>query len=195
MVWSLGNAFRNETFADHGSRYLCPIHQRRGTPRAEAFCRTGHPHYRGSYRLSALRYEDRTVYRPLHSLQDNEWALTRGQVCSVGGFDSRRGFGGIGNACEDGTGSVVLKFFNQPYLRDHYRQGMNLVIYGQVKRDAYFTALSASPTRSVKCWKKNPPLPPSIRGAWSLSIAGSDPCAREPCGRSCSVQWHACLRT
>ena len=109
-----------------------------GPRRAEAFAEQGIRTIGDLIGYPPFRYEDRTVYRPLHSLQDNEWALTRGQVCSVGGFDSRRrGLAVLEMLVKDGTGSVVLKFFNQPYLRDHYRQGMNLVIYGQVKRDAY----------------------------------------------------------
>lgn len=33
-----------------------------------------------------FRYEDRTEYRPLRSLREGEWVLTRGQICSVGGI-------------------------------------------------------------------------------------------------------------
>jgi ATP-dependent DNA helicase RecG len=85
-----------------------------------------------------FRYEDRTVYRTLQSLREGEWVLTRGQICAVGAFEARRRRLSIFEILvRDGTGSVELKFFNQPYLRNVYRQGMKLVIYGQVKRDTY----------------------------------------------------------
>jgi ATP-dependent DNA helicase RecG len=85
-----------------------------------------------------FRYEDRTVYRTLQSLREGEWVLTRGQICGVGAFEARRRRLSIFEILvQDGTGSVELKFFNQPYLLNVYRQGMKLVIYGQVKRDTY----------------------------------------------------------
>ena len=85
-----------------------------------------------------FRYEDRAQYRPLSSLREGEWVLTRGRICSSGGFEARtRRLSVFEVLVEDGTGSIVLKFFNQPYLRGVYRQGMKLVIYGQAKRDSY----------------------------------------------------------
>ena len=37
----------------------------------------------------------------------------------------------------DGKGSVRVKFFNQTYLRQVYKVGVRLIIYGQVKKDPY----------------------------------------------------------
>jgi len=85
-----------------------------------------------------FRYEDRTQFRPIQSLQDGEWALICGEVCSVGGFDTRRkGFSVFEMLVRDGKGSVRVKFFNQPYLRRVYQTGIRLIIYGQVKKDPY----------------------------------------------------------
>jgi ATP-dependent DNA helicase RecG len=85
-----------------------------------------------------FRYENRTEYRPLESLREGEWVLTRGRICGTGGFEAhRRRLSVFEILVQDSTGSVELKFFNQPYLRNLYREGMKLVIYGQVRRDAY----------------------------------------------------------
>ena len=85
-----------------------------------------------------FRYEDRTQFRPIQSLQEGEWALIRGEVFDVGGFDTRRrGFSVFEMLVKDGKGNVRVKFFNQPYLRSVYKPGVKLVIYGQVKRDPY----------------------------------------------------------
>ncbi len=82
---------------------------------------------------------------PLRSLREGEWVLTRGQICSVGGFEARRRRLSVFEILvRDGTASVEVKFFNQPYLRNVYRQGMKLIIYGQVKRDTHGRARSAS---------------------------------------------------
>jgi ATP-dependent DNA helicase RecG len=85
-----------------------------------------------------FRYEDRTEFRPLHTLREGDWVLTRGEICSVGGFEARnRRLSVFEVLVRDGTAGVELKFFNQPYLRNVYRQGMKLIIYGQVKRDSH----------------------------------------------------------
>jgi ATP-dependent DNA helicase RecG len=85
-----------------------------------------------------FRYEDRTQFRPIQSLREGEWALVRGEICGVGGFDTRRqGFSVFEILVSDSKGSVRVKFFNQPYLRRIYQTGVKLVIYGQVKRDPY----------------------------------------------------------
>ena len=37
-----------------------------------------------------FRYEDRTRFRPIPSLREGEWGLICGEVCSTGGFETRR---------------------------------------------------------------------------------------------------------
>ncbi len=85
-----------------------------------------------------FRYEDRSRFQSIESLREGEWGLICGEICSVGGFDSRRrGFSVYEMLVRDGRGSVRVKFFNQPYLRMVYKVGLRLVIYGQVKKDSY----------------------------------------------------------
>ncbi len=85
-----------------------------------------------------FRYEDRTQFRSIQSLREDEWVLIRGEVCNVGGFDARRkGFSIFEMLVRDGKGSIRVKFFNQPYLRRVYQTGVRLVLYGQTKKDPY----------------------------------------------------------
>jgi ATP-dependent DNA helicase RecG len=85
-----------------------------------------------------FRYEDRSTYLPLRSLQEGEWILTRGRISSIGGLQGRSNRLSIFEMLvTDPTESVKLKFFNQPYLRSTYEEGTNLIIYGQVTRDPY----------------------------------------------------------
>jgi ATP-dependent DNA helicase RecG len=85
-----------------------------------------------------FRYEDRTQFRSIQSLVEGEWVLIRGEVRSVGGFDTRRrGISILEILVSDGNGSIRVKFFNQPYLRRVYQAGCSLVLYGQVKKDPY----------------------------------------------------------
>jgi ATP-dependent DNA helicase RecG len=85
-----------------------------------------------------FRYEDRTQFRPIHTLREEEWVLIRGEVCGIGGFDARRrGFSVFEMLVRDNRGSIRVKFFNQPYLRTIYKPGVKLVLYGQAKKDPY----------------------------------------------------------
>jgi ATP-dependent DNA helicase RecG len=109
-----------------------------GPRRAEALAEQGIRTVGDLVDYPPFRYEDRTEFLPLRSLRDGDWVLTRGQICSVGGFEARRRRLSVFELLvQDGTASVEVKFFNQPYLRNVYRQGMNLIIYGQVKRDTH----------------------------------------------------------
>jgi ATP-dependent DNA helicase RecG len=88
--------------------------------------------------IPPFRYEDRTQFRELASLREEDWIVTQGEICSISGFNTRRkGMSVVELLVRDGTGSVRLKFFNQPYLSHVYRAGLRLVLYGQVKRDSY----------------------------------------------------------
>ncbi len=85
-----------------------------------------------------FRYEDRTQFRPIQSLREDEWVLVRGEVRNVGGFDARRRrFSVFEMLVSDGRGSIRVKFFNQPYLRTVYKIGTRLILYGQAKKDSY----------------------------------------------------------
>jgi ATP-dependent DNA helicase RecG len=85
-----------------------------------------------------FRYEDRTQFRSIRSVQEEEWVLIRGEVRGHGGFDiRRRGFSIFEMLVSDGHGSIRVKFFNQPYLRRLYPVGVKLVLYGQIKKDSY----------------------------------------------------------
>jgi ATP-dependent DNA helicase RecG len=85
-----------------------------------------------------FRYEDRTQFRSIPSLREEEWVLIQGEVCSIGGFDARRrGFSVFEMLVTDGRGSIRVKFFNQSYLRRVYQTGVRLVLYGQAKKDPY----------------------------------------------------------
>jgi ATP-dependent DNA helicase RecG len=85
-----------------------------------------------------FRYEDRTRFQPIRSLTDGDWALIRAEVCSSNDqVSSRRGMSIVTVLVRDSAGAIPLKFFNQPYLKNVYHTGMQLVIYGQVKRDTF----------------------------------------------------------
>ena len=88
-----------------------------------------------------FRYEDRSQYHPIGSLMEGEWVLTRGDICATGGFSTRgRRFAVFEILLRDASGSIRVKFFNQNYLRNIYREGRSLIVYGQVRRDTFARA-------------------------------------------------------
>jgi ATP-dependent DNA helicase RecG len=109
-----------------------------GPKRAEMFASAGICRIGDLLEYLPFRYEDRTRFRPIRSLREDEWILIRGEVLRVGGFSSGRGgFSVFEMLVGDGSASIRAKFFNQPYLRGVYQKGVRLVLYGQAKRDAY----------------------------------------------------------
>ncbi|MDR0310230.1 MAG: ATP-dependent DNA helicase RecG [Acidobacteriota bacterium] len=85
-----------------------------------------------------FRYEDRSRFRSIASLRAEEWVLIRGRVSGVAGTDGpRRGFSIFEMRVRDEPGSILVKFFNQPYLRRLYTVGTRLALFGQVRQDSY----------------------------------------------------------
>jgi len=85
-----------------------------------------------------FRYEDRSQYRPLAAIREGEWVLARGRIAHAGSFQThRRKMSVFEMLVRDRTGAVVCKFFNQPYLRYVYREGLQIIVYGQVRRDPF----------------------------------------------------------
>ncbi len=85
-----------------------------------------------------FRYEDRSRFRPIASVGENEWALLCGDVCRAGGVQTRRrGFSVYEILVRDAGGEIRVKFFNQPYAGRLYREGIRVVLYGQVRKDPY----------------------------------------------------------
>ena len=85
-----------------------------------------------------FRYEDRSRYMPIRSLQEGEWVLTRGKVRSVAaGSRTSRGKRVLEILVADQSAGVRVKFFNQGYLGKVLLPGVEIVMYGQVRRDEY----------------------------------------------------------
>ena len=85
-----------------------------------------------------FRYEDRSNFQAIHSLREGEWVLIRGRINGVRTYQThRRGFSIMEVLLGDPTGSILIKFFNQPYLSSLYYSGIHLIAYGPVKNDEF----------------------------------------------------------
>jgi len=81
-----------------------------------------------------FRYEDRTAFLPIASLAPGVRGTVRGQIRSAALRRTRvRGFSLFEALVEDGSGTIRVVFFNQPWLRNHLVRGREVILYGEVK--------------------------------------------------------------
>lgn len=84
------------------------------------------------------RYEDRRNLPPIGSLRPGDWATVRGRVRSFEARPTRGGMVVMTAKVGDGTGSIALTWFNQPWIRRQLEgyEG-EILAYGQVKDGGY----------------------------------------------------------
>jgi len=88
------------------------------------------------------RYEDRRSFRRIADLRPGEWAVFAGRVAAADKVaTSRRGFTVTRVLVDDGSGAVLLVFFQQPYLvqvfEEMARRRAVVAVYGQVRRSGF----------------------------------------------------------
>jgi ATP-dependent DNA helicase RecG len=80
------------------------------------------------------RYEDRVASTPVGALRAGQDATVCGEVRSVDEtVTARRRFRILRVVLSDDSGTVTLKWFNQPYLRARFAPGQRLMCRGRVK--------------------------------------------------------------
>lgn len=79
------------------------------------------------------RYEDRSQFTDIRDLKVGESCAVRGEVVSVSSRMSRSGIPMFQIAVTDHTGFVHAVWFRQPYLKDYFRKGQQVVLYGRVE--------------------------------------------------------------
>src|SRR6266704_891237 len=78
-----------------------------------------------------LRYEDRSRLQPIASLKPGQSASIAGRILSCGLRSTRRpGFKIFEAAVDDGSATMRVIWMNQPYLRDVFTRGQQVVLYG-----------------------------------------------------------------
>jgi ATP-dependent DNA helicase RecG len=81
-----------------------------------------------------LRYEDRSHLQSIASLKPGRAASIAGRVLACGLRSTRRpGFKIFEAAIDDGTGSLRAAWLNQPFLKDIFERGQNVVLYGAIE--------------------------------------------------------------
>lgn len=81
------------------------------------------------------RYEDRSRLTPIAEVQDGSFETVSGVVAAKSESRPRRGLVISKVLIDDGTGEMVLLWFNQPFRSAHLLKGMKLYASGRVERN------------------------------------------------------------
>lgn len=86
------------------------------------------------------RYEDRSQLRRLVDIVAGEYNTVKGRLIAVENSETRRGFRITRAVINDGSGSLELVWFNQPYMRDILwkKKEREIVVYGLVQQGSYY---------------------------------------------------------
>ena len=109
-----------------------------GPKRAKSFSKLGINTIEDLLYYFPRRYEDRTKFISISKLQEGQTYTIKAQVLAKGEHQSfrRRGFSIIEVAVGDSTGKIFCVWFNRPYLKEYFKVGVTLVLYGRIERYA-----------------------------------------------------------
>ncbi len=103
-----------------------------GPKRAECFARLGVRTLRDMLTFLPRRYDDYSQLKPINRIEYGEEVTVIGKVRRTRLRETRGGQPIFKATLDDGTGSVEVTWFNQPYLANKIRRGGQIVISGEV---------------------------------------------------------------
>jgi len=117
---------------DISIRYLKGI----GPKRAKIFSQAGINNVEELLYRFPKRYEDRTKFSPICAVQEGEAQTIKARILSRRARAAlyRRSFSIIEVIAGDSTGRLNCVWFNQPYLKEYFKPGTTLILYGKVER-------------------------------------------------------------
>jgi len=106
-----------------------------GPARARLLARLGVRTVRDALWHCPRAYKDRRTITPIGGCGEGDEVTTVGTITSVRRkrYTWRRSL--VTVRLDDGTGELVLAWYNQPYLRDQFKRGDRLVVAGTLKRN------------------------------------------------------------
>jgi len=131
-ISALSNNFNMNKLVETSIQYLKGI----GPKRAKSFNKSGINTIEDLLYYFPRRYEDRTNFISISQLEEGQNQTIKAQVLARGERQSfrRRGFSIIEVAVADKTGKIFCVWFNQPYLKEYFKVGTTLILYGRVER-------------------------------------------------------------
>ena len=109
-----------------------------GIKRAEMLSQVQVHDLEGLLKYKPLRYEDRTRFQKIADLKADEEVLIEAIVSVTGRYTTpMKRMRIFEMVVEDASGSLPVKFFNQPYLDQLFQKGQTVILYGIARLDDY----------------------------------------------------------
>lgn len=80
------------------------------------------------------RYEDRSNLRPISKVTIGNFETVKGKVLACGNRRTRHALNIFHLALSDNSGIIYGTWFNQPYLKERFKIGDEVILYGKVER-------------------------------------------------------------
>ncbi|BBE31954.1 ATP-dependent DNA helicase RecG [Tepiditoga spiralis] len=78
-------------------------------------------------------YEDRRKIKKIINTKDGEFSLISGKIVNFEELRINKGLTIINYSVEDSTGVIILSFFNQKFVKDKLKRGLEFAFYGKVE--------------------------------------------------------------
>ena len=79
------------------------------------------------------RYEDRSNFTPIKNLEAGEYQTIQGEITAMDSRSAKSGMPIFQMVVADSTAFIHAVWFNQPYLKDYFKKGQRIVLYGKVE--------------------------------------------------------------
>ena len=83
------------------------------------------------------RHEDRSRIKKIKEIRPGNFETIKAKVLTFGDRMSKKGMNIFQVAVGDSTGVIHATWFNQPYMKDKFKIGQELILYGRVERYNY----------------------------------------------------------
>lgn len=83
--------------------------------------------------LAPSRHEDRRHFPSMAAVEPDQWVTLKGVITSAQTRFFRGRMSQFECRVEDDTGGVLCRWWNMPFLKQHYQPGKSLYLYGQLK--------------------------------------------------------------
>ena len=83
------------------------------------------------------RYEDRSRIKKIREIRSGNFETIKAKVITFGDHMSKKGMNIFQVAVGDSTGVIHATWFNKPYMKDKFKIGQELILYGKAERYNY----------------------------------------------------------
>ena len=93
-----------------------------------------------------FRYEDWRILSRIKDVENGQTVTVQGQIIRTHlQITARRRFKILEVVIRDSSGSMIVRFFNQPYLKDHFEKGRAFLFHGAIKAEPFGQAILENP--------------------------------------------------